>query len=126
MTISKTERTDSVVLGEWAISLIKNITANEDIIIYSDLTLEELSSVHKNFKIEMIFEIVPVELLIKVEISKMQLEEANKKSRLLHTPLKDTIHGIVARDNKATLITRDKHFLLIGINVEIRRPEELI
>ena len=113
-------------LGEWAILLINKIIANEDIILYSNLTLEELSTVHRHFKAEMLFEIVPAELLIKIIVSGPELQEAIKRARLLHTPLKDTIHAIVARDNKAILVTRDKHFLLIEIDVEIKRPEELI
>lgn len=38
----------------------------------------------------------------------------------------DTLHTILARDNKAIMVTRDKHFYKLKDVVCIKKPEELI
>jgi len=36
-------------------------------------------------------------------------------------PVKDALHAILARDNKAILVTRDKHFYDLADKVEIKK-----
>jgi hypothetical protein len=64
--------------------------------------------------------------LIKVKISGEQLFEAKRDSKLFKIPTKDALHRILARDNKAILITRDKHFFDLRFEQEIKKPEDLI
>ena len=91
----------------------------------SDLVEEELSIDYGNKEIENIFSIIPKELLIRISVSNLQFKEAINISRELKTPLKDTLHAILAKNNNAILITRDKHFNEIDF-VETYKPEELI
>ena len=77
-------------------------------------------------KIKKTFEVVPSKLLIKVPISKEQIKEALAISKKLKIPKKDALHAVLSRDNKAILVTRDKHFYELQETVTIRKPEDLI
>ena len=112
-------------LGDWAFKLIKKIIEENNFIMISDLVEEELSIDYGNKEIENIFSIIPKELLIRISVSNLQFKEAINISRELKTPLKDTLHAILAKNNNAILITRDKHFNEIDF-VETYKPEELI
>ena len=65
-------------------------------------------------------------LLLKVEIEGSQAREAASLSRKRHVAFGDALHAILARDNNAIMVTRDKHFLELNDIAEIRKPEELI
>lgn len=41
-------------------------------------------------------------------------------------PFADTFHALIARDNGAIMITRDKHFDLLKDIVKVARPEDII
>lgn len=113
-------------LGDWAFELIKKIINEDNIIFYSELVEEELGENYSKDRIKNIFSIVPKQLLIKVSISDKQLIESIQISRRLKIPRKDALHAVLARDNKAIMITRDKHLFELQNEVEILKPEELI
>lgn len=113
-------------LGEWAFRFLKKVVDENGLILYSDLVLKELSKEYSEEQIINILSIVPSYLLMEVKISVFQFNEAKILSIQLKTPLKDTIHAVVPRDNKAILITRDKHFIEFGEIVLVRKPEDLI
>lgn len=113
-------------LGDWAFEAIKIIIDNEDIIIYSDAVEEELLSAYSKEKVNEIISIVPPEIMIKVCITKKQAEEGRILAKKLKIPLKDAFHSILARDNNAILISRDKHFYNLLNIVVLKLPEELI
>ena len=63
---------------------------------------------------------------MEVPISNEQISEARKiASAVKGTHLKDALHAILARDNCALMITRDKHFDALVHLVEIAKPEDI-
>ena len=108
-------------LGEWAFHLIKYAIKNNISILYSDLIIRELKDNE-----ELIAYITTGEdSFLKIDISEFQAKEAHNLSKRLKIPFQDVLHAILARDNEAILITRDKHFEMLDI-VEVKKPEDLI
>ena len=54
------------------------------------------------------------------------MREAKVRSRFLGIPFADALHAILARDNSAILVTRDKHLIEMQEIVIIRAPEDLL
>ena len=96
------------------------------LIIYSDIVEEELNVGFSKEEVKNIISVVPKENIIKINVSKEQLREAIQVSKELNIPTKDALHAIVARNNNAILVTRDKHFYELQNQVEIKKPEDLI
>ena len=112
-------------LGEYAKKMLSLIKAREDRIVVSDLLLREL---RKKYTTEHIINIIkPFENYIeKASLANKQKEYARHISAVRKLPLGDVIHAIIARENKAIVITRDKHFRrLKDINVSYK-PEQII
>ena len=65
-------------------------------------------------------------LLKKVEIKEKQIKEAVRLRNNLKIPFGDVLHAILARDNNAIMVTRDRHFEEVQNIVNIKKPEELI
>ncbi|MFA5887696.1 MAG: PIN domain-containing protein [Candidatus Nanoarchaeia archaeon] len=112
-------------LGEWAFQLLRQITEEEDIVLFSRIVIKELKRVYNEQEIESIFSIIPKELLLEAEVFSKQIAEAEIRAKILGIPTNDVIHLIIARDNNAILVTRDKHLLFLD-DIEIRMPEELL
>lgn len=114
-------------LGEWAFTFIKKVIQNNDLILYSDFIIMELKVSYSDKQIKDIFEIAREQgLLLKVDISKPQVKEAARLAKEKGVAFGDALHAILARDNKAIMITRDKHFYNLQDIVNIKKPEELI
>lgn len=113
-------------LGDWAFDLIKKVIDDEDLILYSELVEEELGENYSAEEIEKIFSIVPSELFVKVNIIDKQIKESINLFKKFNIPKKDALHAILARDNNAIFVTRDKHFYEIYKKLTIKKPEELI
>lgn len=113
-------------LGDWALELIKKIINEDDLIVYSDLIEEELLVELTKENVECIKSIIPNKILIECNTTLEQLKEAKKIGMNLKIPIKDALHAIIARDNNAIVVTRDKHFLDLQNIVKIKKPEELI
>ena len=114
-------------LGEWALGLINEILEKKEYILYSDFVVEELKVKYSEAEITRIFEIISKRnLLIKAEISKTQAKEAAKLCRERKVSFGDALHAVLARDNSAIMVTRDRHFLELDDIAEIKKPEELI
>ena len=114
-------------MGEWALILINQCIENKDYILYSDFVIEELKIKYSEEEINNIFEIINKRnLLIKVKISQNQAREASILCKERKVAFGDALHSILARDNQAVLITRDKHFLKLLDICIIKKPEELI
>src|SRR3989344_7803123 len=98
-------------LGEWALSLLKGIIKREEIIFFSEITVNELRIKYTDIQIRGIFNIVQqYNLLQEVKIGDVQIREMNRISSNSGIPRIDCLHAILARDNGAVLVTRDKHF----------------
>ena len=112
-------------LGEFAFKLFKKIRINKEKILYSDFVVEELSHAYDKQTINKLFKDVS-ELLEKVEINEKQLKEADDLSKKLNIPLGDAVHGVLARDNNAIMVTRDRHFRKLKDKITVKKPEDLI
>lgn len=114
-------------LGEWAFQFLKRVIAEGDIVLYSYAVVRELSKEYSDEIIAQIFEVLNAEnLLLKVDISDVQKREAAKLCKSRDIPFGDALHAILARDNGAIMIARDRHFFELIDIVEIRKPEDLI
>ena len=114
-------------LGDWALRFINKVLENGDYILYSNFVIEELKVKYCEEEINKILEIVSKRnLLLKVDISGFQAKEAAVISKQRNVAFGDGLHAILARDNNAIMITRDKHFLELTDISEVKKPEELI
>lgn len=114
-------------LGEWALTFLNNALENKDFILFSDLVTKELQIKYSEEEINNILEIVSKRnLLIKADISESQAKEAAILCKQRKVAFGDALHAILARDNKAIIVTRDKHFLELTDIAEIKKPEDLI
>ncbi len=113
-------------LGEFAFGFLKKCLREKAAIIVSDIVEYELRKDFSPEKIQDIFSPF-AEAMARVEHTKEQVKEAsalfNKFNRGF--PVMDLLHSIIARDEKAIIVSRDKHFKEIGI-VESKAPEELL
>ncbi len=121
-------RSDSMrPLGEFALQLIKRIIEAGDFILYSDAVIEELQIRYSDEDIIKIFEIANYKgILLKVDSSVFQKREAAKLCNYKGMPFGDALHAVLARDNGAVIVARDRHFLELIDIVEVRKPEDLI
>lgn len=114
-------------LGEWAFEMFRMIKENKFLVLYSDLTVDELSRDFNPEQIKDIFKIILEEgLLKKIELNKQQFQEAAKLKKERNLPFGDCLHALIARDNQAVMITRDAHFEELQDVVESFKPEDLI
>ncbi len=113
-------------LGELVFQFLKKCRKEKHKIIVSDIVLKEL---HKYISQEKtnVFLSSFSDLIITEKHSQKQLEEAETywKKTKKKFPLFDILHSIIARDSKAILVSRDKHFYEISI-VKMFFPEELL
>ena len=123
--IHENRKDKSKNLGELAFESLKKIRTNKEKVIYSDFVVEELSRAYDKQTIDKLFKGVS-ELLEKVEINEKQLKEAADLSKKLNIPLGDAVHGILARDNNAIIVTRDRHFRKLKDKIDVKKPEDLI
>ena len=120
------ERRDkSKFLGEIAYSLLKKVIKSKGTIIVSGLILRELETLYSLDEINGLF--FPFEGCLRiVEIKQSQVEESAKLALERNIPKGDALHAILARDNDAVLVTRDKHFELLSDVCIVKKPEDLL
>ena len=112
--------------GNWAHKLLSKITENNDKAIYSDIVLLELGVAGYQFhEIEKLFEkIKPI--LIFAESTEKQARKAKDLSSKRDVPKGDALHALIARDNKATLVTLDNHFKKLVDIIKPKKPQDII
>lgn len=115
-------------LGEFAFQFFQYCNKNRHRVLTSRVILKELSQFYFENEIEnKIFLIVDKELLFKVEIVEIQINETIKIKRdFADIPFGDILNAILARDNNAILVSRDSHFERLSNVVEFKKPEEII
>lgn len=85
---------------------------NEDLIVASNLVFKEFVKYLPYSSITSLIAILDSKQLIQFkDYCFAQKEEASSICGDL--PLADALHAIIARDNDAVLVTRDKHFLML-------------
>jgi len=112
--------------GDLAHKLLNKIIESNDKIIYSDIVILELGIVgYLPNEIEKLFEkIKPI--IIFVESTEKQARKAKDLSLKRDIPKGDALHAILARDNKATLITLDNHFKKLQDITKSKKPRDII
>lgn len=112
-------------LGEFALKLFALIKAKNYKLVISDLLIRELEVNYSIAEINGMMK--PFENIIeKVVATSKQRDESKSISNERNIPPGDVLHAIIARDNKLTLITRDKHFRELEDISEHHKPEDLI
>ena len=112
-------------IGEWAFEFLKKVLSEDAQILITDQILKELS---KDYGPQRIRDTLCgfKQCLVMVSISKMQAKKARMLSKERRIPKGDMLHAIVAQDNNAILISRDKHFDELRDIAESYKPEELL
>jgi len=113
-------------LGDWALEIIKKIIRENGFFILSDHLIKELKVQYSQEELDKFFEIIPEQLIIKIETNEKQAKEAFRLKTKLNIPFGDALHAVLARDNNAVLISRDKHFYELTKEIIIKKPEDLI
>jgi rRNA-processing protein FCF1 len=103
-------------IGEFAFQLLRKIIEEDHQILISEIVFEELERELDKKQVRSLISIVK-ENLIFIKINHKQRKEAFQSK----IPSYDALHAILARDNNAILVSRDKH--LFGLS---KKPEELI
>jgi predicted nucleic acid-binding protein len=112
-------------LGELAFRLLCKLLASKSAIVVSQIIFLEMATYYSMDEIRGIT--MPFErLIIKANISKAQKEEAITLAKERKVPRGDALHAILARDNQAILVSRDRHFQLLKDICSVMKPEELI
>jgi rRNA-processing protein FCF1 len=112
-------------LGEWAIAFLNHALETDALILISDAVLSELERYYDTETLKLIME--PFKGSIRfVSRTRRQSAEAAKMCKERKVPFGDALHAIVARDEKAVLVSRDRHFFELVDVVQVRAPEELI
>ncbi|MFA6268817.1 MAG: PIN domain-containing protein [archaeon] len=112
-------------LREFAFGFLKNCEKHNCEILYSPLVKRELLAHYSEERVQQVFSSF-LGMLREVKVCSEHLNEAKRiRQNVSDSHTADIIHAVLARDNRATLITRDKHFEgLIGI-VQVLKPEEV-
>ena len=112
--------------GDWAHNVLNKITREDAKIIYSDLNLIEIGTVgYSKNEIENLFR--PLKpLLIFVYATDKQIGKAKDLAAKRNIPRGDALNAIIARDNKAILVTLDKHFQKLLDIIKPVSPKEFI
>jgi len=114
-------------LGDYATKLFMRVMKRKDILLYSDLTVEELKSDFDEQEINRMLSLLfMIGTLQKVRMSKKEYKEAKETSRKRNLPTKDVLHAILARNNNSILVSQDKHHQLMRDIVDVRKPQEII
>ena len=117
-------------LGEFAFRLLKESVGCRYSVLISDLTTEELRSAlkisEKDVWREVLFSLKYARKIRLVQSSDKQYDEARRLSKEIGIHQKDMLHTIIARDNHASIVTRDKHFDIVRNLVNVYLPEELV
>ncbi len=113
-------------LGEWALMFINRMVSEENIFIISDHLINELMTNYTYDRLTNLLKIIPEPLKKKIKTSNNQTKEAFIIMNKFKIPFGDALHAIIARDNNAILITRDKHLFELTMIVSVAKPEDLL
>ncbi len=112
-------------LGENAFQFLRKCREFNCSVLCSDLVLDELGAYFTEEEVSSLLEPF-LDLIEFIDYTKEETFEVPlilNKFKEIH--FADVLHAIVARDNNAILVTRDKHFeLLSGIVISLK-PEEV-
>ena len=112
--------------SQWANNLLNKIIRTDGRIIVSDIVVNELILIGYTLnEIENLLK--PLKsILIFVEATKQQVGRARDLASKRDIPKNDALHALIARDDKAILVTLDNHFKKIRDIIEPNSPKKLI
>ena len=112
--------------GRLVHELLNKITRTDAKVIYSDHNIFELVSVgYSPYEINDMFK--PLKLiLIFIEATEKEIRKAKDLATKRNIPKGDALHALITRDNKAILVTLDKHFKEVPDIIKPKRPQDLI
>jgi len=113
-------------LGDLAFQFLKRCRADKSQVIVSDVVVKELETYMPGGKAEIAFSAF-TDIILRITHTKEQADEAFAIRRKLNPalPVYDILHSIIARDENAILVARDRHFWELGI-AEVFLPEDLL
>lgn len=114
-------------IGEFAFQFLRKCCENDAVVFVSDAVVLELKIRFSEEQANEIFSSFE-SVIRRIETSGKQVSEARaewrKRNKAL--PFRDVLHAIIARDNQAVLIARDKHFFdQLASIVEVQKPEDI-
>lgn len=113
--------------GEAALKLLTKIIEQDNILVYSDMTVKEFKQIgYSQNEINSILKIAKPDHIKRIHINKEQREEAKKLASQRNIPKADALHAILARDNELQLIARDPHFKKLKDITNSKIPEDFI
>lgn len=119
------DRRDNIrPLGEFAFQFLRKCQLRKDIVFVSNEIVKELLAYYSEERVKQVFADFK-DIIVDIGYGKEEVAEANSvwlKSNKKF-PFSDILHSIIARNNEAILISRDKHFTELGI-VKCSLPEE--
>lgn len=115
-------------LGQSAHDLFMKIIKNNDKIYFSVSLVKELSIKYNDKEIfDMLNILFFTNSLIKIEVTKTEINEAKIISKKRNLPFTDCLCAVQARNHKAILVSQDKHILINLSDIAItKRPEDII
>lgn len=116
-------------LGDFAYELLRETIGCKHHLLFSDLIVAELINscglTEHDIWNELFSDIIRAGKFSKVEITEQQKSEAKKMAARLEIPKSDALHAILARDNKAVLVSRDHHHESVKDFVKVLTPEDI-
>lgn len=112
--------------GSVAYKLLKFIINRNHKIIFSEAIKDELLEYGLSIEDIRSFLSVFKRNIICLYVNKKQFRKAKDLSSKRNVPVFDALHTIIARDNSAVMITRDRHFDKLLDIVKYKKPEEII
>ncbi|MFT4310732.1 MAG: PIN domain-containing protein [Candidatus Woesearchaeota archaeon] len=114
--------------GEYASTLLLTIIYRKGTIILSDCVIFELKKAYCDEVIEQMFTLLHrLCILKKVLCTKKDWLEAFELSQQKEVGTSDTLHAILARNNKALLVTQNiKDFKHFSDMIMVKRPQDII
>lgn len=112
-------------IGEWTFALLRMSIENDDALLISDFVEFELTRLYKEKELHRLLQPYRA-FLTAVIVTSRQRNEAAAVAKTREVPFGDALHAIIARDEQAILVTRDRHFEKLQDIVKWRKPEELL
>ena len=111
--------------GEWATELIEKISRENGGIVLSDNNILELEGVgYSRYDIESLLS--SLRCIHYVESTDKEVGIALDLSKRRDIPKRDALHALIARDNRAILVTLDNHFTRVADIITPHSPKTLI
>lgn len=111
--------------GESAFKLLIKALAEGIKIVVSDAILRELERFY-SFEQIRDFVLPFQEIMVQSIATEVQKKDAEKLAFERKIPRDDALHAVIARDNNAILVSRDRHFELLADICKVQTPEDIV